>query len=168
MDRVFIAVRKRLAAIGQSLKLPGHIQRQHHLPGVLGRNRSGDDANCEESNKVILVVLSLILPPVAVFLKKGAGKDLIINIVLRLLFFLPGIVHHLWLILKQHWTSADPKVSYIDAVGRFTVPLSGWPIRVGRPHTIVSGRNVSHHIGRESPVYSRVPQPHWLAPIPGA
>ena len=33
-------------------------------------------------NKILLIIASLLLPPLAVFLKVGAGKDLIINIVL--------------------------------------------------------------------------------------
>ncbi len=51
-------------------------------------------------NKVVQIILALLLPPVAVFLKKGAGKDLIINIVLCLFFFFPGVVHALWVCLK--------------------------------------------------------------------
>ena len=51
-------------------------------------------------NKVVLILLSLFLPPIAVFFKKGVGKDLIINIVLCLIFFLPGVVHALWLTTK--------------------------------------------------------------------
>lgn len=51
-------------------------------------------------NKLVLILLAIFLPPVAVFMKKGAGKDLIINIVLCLLMFFPGMVHALWLITK--------------------------------------------------------------------
>jgi uncharacterized membrane protein YqaE (UPF0057 family) len=51
-------------------------------------------------NKVVLIILAIFLPPVAVFLKKGVGKDLIINIVLCLLFFLPGVIHAVWLVTK--------------------------------------------------------------------
>ena len=51
-------------------------------------------------NKVVLIILAILLPPVAVFLKNGAGKDLIINIVLCLLMFLPGVVHALWLVTR--------------------------------------------------------------------
>ena len=51
-------------------------------------------------NKTILIILAVLLPPLAVFLKSGAGKDLLINIVLCLFFYLPGILHALWLILK--------------------------------------------------------------------
>ncbi|MDF1822543.1 MAG: YqaE/Pmp3 family membrane protein [Alcanivoracaceae bacterium] len=51
-------------------------------------------------NKVVLIILAIFLPPVAVFLKNGAGKDLVINILLCLLMFLPGMIHALWLVLK--------------------------------------------------------------------
>ncbi|MDH3992166.1 MAG: YqaE/Pmp3 family membrane protein [Gammaproteobacteria bacterium] len=51
-------------------------------------------------NKVILMILAILLPPVAVFLNNGAGKDLLINIVLCLFFYVPGILHALWLITR--------------------------------------------------------------------
>ena len=51
-------------------------------------------------NKIVLIILAILLPPIAVFVKKGAGKDLVINIVLCLLLFLPGVVHALWLVTK--------------------------------------------------------------------
>jgi uncharacterized membrane protein YqaE (UPF0057 family) len=51
-------------------------------------------------NKLLLIILAILLPPIAVFLKSGAGKDLIINIILCLLFFLPGVVHALWVVTR--------------------------------------------------------------------
>ena len=51
-------------------------------------------------NKLVLIILSILLPPVAVFIKKGVGKDLIINIILCLIFFVPGVIHALWLTTK--------------------------------------------------------------------
>jgi uncharacterized membrane protein YqaE (UPF0057 family) len=51
-------------------------------------------------NKVVLIVLAIFLPPVAIFFKNGVGKDLLINIILCLFFFLPGMVHALWLVTK--------------------------------------------------------------------
>ncbi|HAU02563.1 MAG: YqaE/Pmp3 family membrane protein [Porticoccaceae bacterium] len=51
-------------------------------------------------NKIIQVLLAIFLPPVAVFIEKGAGKDLVINILLCFVFFVPGIIHALWLTLK--------------------------------------------------------------------
>lgn len=51
-------------------------------------------------NKLVLILLALFLPPIAVLLKRGVGKDLVINIVLCLLLFFPGMVHALWVVSK--------------------------------------------------------------------
>jgi uncharacterized membrane protein YqaE (UPF0057 family) len=51
-------------------------------------------------NKLVLIILAIILPPLAVFLIKGANKDLVINILLCLLFYVPGIIHALWLVTQ--------------------------------------------------------------------
>ncbi len=51
-------------------------------------------------NKILLIIAALLLPPLAVFMKKGAGKDLLINIVLCLFFWVPGIIHALWVALN--------------------------------------------------------------------
>ena len=51
-------------------------------------------------NKVLLAIIAVLLPPLAVFLNNGAGKDLLINIVLCLFLYVPGILHALWLIFK--------------------------------------------------------------------
>ena len=51
-------------------------------------------------NKLVLIILAVLLPPVAVALKNGVGKDLIINIVLCLLMFFPGMIHALWLVTR--------------------------------------------------------------------
>jgi len=52
------------------------------------------------NNKLVLIILSIFLAPVAVFIKKGAGKDLVINIILCFLFYVPAIIHALWLVTK--------------------------------------------------------------------
>jgi len=52
------------------------------------------------NNKVLLIILSILLAPLAVFLKKGAGKDLIINIVLCFVFYIPAVIHALILVTK--------------------------------------------------------------------
>jgi uncharacterized membrane protein YqaE (UPF0057 family) len=51
-------------------------------------------------NKLVLIILSIFLPPVAVALKNGIGKDLIINIVLCFLFWIPAVIHALWISTK--------------------------------------------------------------------
>lgn len=52
-------------------------------------------------NKIVLIILAIVLPPIAVFLKSGANKNLAINIVLCLFFYIPGIAHALWLVTKS-------------------------------------------------------------------
>jgi len=51
-------------------------------------------------NKVLLIILAILLPPLGVFLKSGVGKDLLINIILCLLFWIPGVIHALWVVTK--------------------------------------------------------------------
>lgn len=45
---------------------------------------------------ILTIVLSVLLPPLAVFLNKGLGKDFIINLILTLIFFIPGVIHALY------------------------------------------------------------------------
>lgn len=51
-------------------------------------------------NKLLMIILGFFLPPVAVFIKKGAGKDLLINILLCLAFVLPGSLHAIWVVTR--------------------------------------------------------------------
>lgn len=51
-------------------------------------------------NKLVLIILAILLPPLAVVLKKGLGSDFVINLVLTLLFFVPGLIHALWIVTK--------------------------------------------------------------------
>jgi len=53
-----------------------------------------------DSSRLLHIILAIFLPPIAVFLKKGIGKDLIINIILCLLVFFPGVVHALWVVTR--------------------------------------------------------------------
>lgn len=62
-------------------------------------NLQAEDSLME--NKIVMIILGVILPPLAVFLKKGAGKDLVINILLCIVFFFPGVIHALWLVTKD-------------------------------------------------------------------
>lgn len=52
-------------------------------------------------NKIVMILLAIFLPPIAVYLKKGVGNDLIINVILCVLFYFPGSLHALWLTLKK-------------------------------------------------------------------
>ncbi|KAL1297262.1 hypothetical protein AAFC00_004821 [Neodothiora populina] len=49
---------------------------------------------------IIKIILAIVLPPVGVFLERGCGADLLINILLTILGYIPGIIHALYIILK--------------------------------------------------------------------
>jgi len=53
-----------------------------------------------ETSKLLLVIIAILLPPLAVGLKEGVGGQLILNIILWLLFYIPGLLHALWVILR--------------------------------------------------------------------
>jgi len=46
------------------------------------------------------IILAIILPPLGVFLERGCGADFLINILLTVLGYIPGIIHALYIILK--------------------------------------------------------------------
>lgn len=50
--------------------------------------------------KLLLVIIAIFIPPLAVGLKAGVGGQLILNIILTLLFWLPGFLHALYVILS--------------------------------------------------------------------
>jgi uncharacterized membrane protein YqaE (UPF0057 family) len=51
-------------------------------------------------NKILMIILAIFLPPIAVMLKSGVGKDLLINIILFVFFWIPGVIHALWVVTK--------------------------------------------------------------------
>ena len=54
-----------------------------------------------DTNTLLMVIIAILLPPVAVFLKKGVGLPLVISIVLTLCFVLPGIIYALLVVLGK-------------------------------------------------------------------
>ena len=50
---------------------------------------------------IINIIAAILLPPLGVFLTMGISQALIINIVLTLLGWVPGIIHALWVISKK-------------------------------------------------------------------
>lgn len=50
---------------------------------------------------VLRVLLSILLPPVGVFLQVGIGWQFWINIVLTLLGYIPGVIHAIYIISSR-------------------------------------------------------------------
>jgi uncharacterized membrane protein YqaE (UPF0057 family) len=51
-------------------------------------------------NSIIKLIVAVLLPPLGVLIEEGVGKQLLINIVLTILGYLPGIIHATWLITQ--------------------------------------------------------------------
>jgi uncharacterized membrane protein YqaE (UPF0057 family) len=50
---------------------------------------------------IVRIILSILLPPVGVFLQVGITLQFWINILLTILGYIPGIVHAIWIIAKR-------------------------------------------------------------------
>lgn len=53
-----------------------------------------------DTNKLLLVIIAILLPPLAVGLKRGLGGALLLNVILTLIFWLPGLLHALYVVLN--------------------------------------------------------------------
>lgn len=53
----------------------------------------------DDTETLLLVILAILLPPLAVYLLRGIGTEFWISLILTLLFWLPGIIYALYLIL---------------------------------------------------------------------
>jgi uncharacterized membrane protein YqaE (UPF0057 family) len=50
---------------------------------------------------IIRIILAIFLPPVAAFLTVGLGLHFWLNLILTLFFFIPGVIHALWLVVRK-------------------------------------------------------------------
>ncbi|KAL1964129.1 hypothetical protein VTN77DRAFT_7217 [Rasamsonia byssochlamydoides] len=48
------------------------------------------------ASDICKIIAAIILPPLGVFLERGCGADLLINICLTILGYIPGIIHALY------------------------------------------------------------------------
>lgn len=49
---------------------------------------------------LVRLILSVIIPPLGVFLQVGLTKHFWINVILTILGYIPGLVHAVWVITK--------------------------------------------------------------------
>ena len=50
---------------------------------------------------IINIIAAIVLPPLGVFLAMGVSQALLINVLLTLLGWVPGVIHALWIISKK-------------------------------------------------------------------
>jgi len=55
----------------------------------------------ENEKDFLRIILSVIIPPVGVFLQVGLGLHFWINIILTLFGYIPGLIHAIWIITKE-------------------------------------------------------------------
>ncbi|GAV08729.1 hypothetical protein RvY_18383 [Ramazzottius varieornatus] len=51
-----------------------------------------------EGSQILAAIISIFIPPLGVAIYKGITRDFWINLLLTILFFIPGLVHALYLI----------------------------------------------------------------------
>ncbi len=55
----------------------------------------------QDTNTLLMVIIAILLPPLAVFLKKGLGFHFILNIILLFVtVWIGALIHALWCVLK--------------------------------------------------------------------
>ncbi|TXM63705.1 YqaE/Pmp3 family membrane protein [Methylobacterium sp. WL120] len=52
-------------------------------------------------SSLVRILLAIFLPPIAVLVTNGIGLQFLLNIVLTLMFGLPGMIHALWLMNRD-------------------------------------------------------------------
>ena len=94
------------SGFGRTLLINAVLTMLFFVPGTLhavwvivtqdedGRTKS------EGTDKLFFVFLCLILPPGAVFFHRGLSGKLLLNLVLTLVFYAPGVVHALWVVTQ--------------------------------------------------------------------
>lgn len=55
--------------------------------------------------KVLLIILCLLLPPLAIYLHTKNVKHTVLNIVLCFLFYIPAVIHALYMVLSTPGTA---------------------------------------------------------------
>ncbi len=45
---------------------------------------------------ILMILLTILFPPVPVALKEGIGTQLLLNVLLTLVGWLPGVIHAFW------------------------------------------------------------------------
>lgn len=49
---------------------------------------------------ILRAVISVLVPPLGVFLQVGIGKQFWLNVLLTILGYVPGLVHAVWVIAR--------------------------------------------------------------------
>jgi uncharacterized membrane protein YqaE (UPF0057 family) len=56
----------------------------------------------KEDVNLVAILLAIFIPPLGVLIKRGLGLQLIINLLLTLFGYIPGVIHALYIILRKN------------------------------------------------------------------
>lgn len=73
---------------------------------------------CSSCPDFLLVLLSIIFPPIAALLRRGCGADFLINCGLTVLGYVPGLIHAWYLICKYPADEYEMLIDDEDYPGR--------------------------------------------------
>lgn len=66
--------------------------------------------------KLLRILSAIVLPPLGVFLTAGFGFTFLLNVGLTLLGYVPGIIHALWVVLKDYEHEAAERRAYESTI----------------------------------------------------
>lgn len=49
---------------------------------------------------ILLLIVTILLPPLGVLLHSGITTDFWINLILTLLGYIPGVIHGIWVLMR--------------------------------------------------------------------
>lgn len=53
------------------------------------------------ANDLLMIIIAILLPPLAVALRRGIGGAFLLNLLLTLLAYVPGLVHAVWVVARS-------------------------------------------------------------------
>ncbi|QDS68600.1 hypothetical protein FKW77_000883 [Venturia effusa] len=126
---------------------------------------------------IILIIITLFLPPIGVFLVAGCGADLLINICLTILGFFPGHIHAFYVEYVYYKRKEEMRAGIVDtrpAPGVFSDRVNNGGrrhVRIGREEGhVVPPQNVPQHSPGPAPYQqypAQAPPNYGTVPVPG-
>ncbi|HEY8403173.1 MAG TPA: YqaE/Pmp3 family membrane protein [Flavobacteriales bacterium] len=90
------AARKEMKAAQQEMK---SIEKGYTADASIATLESASSSPLSDVPVIVLVILAIILPPLAVFLHSGIGTEFWISLILTILFWIPGVIYSLLVVL---------------------------------------------------------------------
>jgi uncharacterized membrane protein YqaE (UPF0057 family) len=74
---------------------------------------------------IVKIIIAILLPPLGVFLERGCGADLLINILLTILGYIPGIIHALYVTSPPVLIPNPHLLTYFAVISSSSIEMAG-------------------------------------------